>query len=358
MTLRLQPTQLSCGHRKADPNLEPSALPRDEGAVRTATWYSDVAAALVDRNLVPDVSAADRFSGQTVDVTQFLGLSGREHAVRRAAVSRHLTGPAVRRREPLMALVADDLISDLPAGETVEIGASFARPLAARCVIELLGIETENVGVIISLAHQTMDLTRSHRRRVLASARMFKLAKGAVNRARQEERAVSSGDLGLIPVLTRSTPIDQDIFGVIMPLLTVGVELTARAVLACLAHQGEAGVRLDLSDAVLDSAIAQARIVPTTDRLARCPTHIGEMRVSADERVRLDLVSHRVDGAARPLPFGLGEHYCLGAAWTHSVARVAASTLHAAFPKTRVVDMAVSEQPPGGPITLDLFLGR
>jgi cytochrome P450 len=314
------------------------------------TSNHDVIAALTNSDLVPDVSTSEEFVGHNPDVTFFQALRGTEHACRRARVSRVLGAQAVRRWEPWLRDEALRQACAFDAGGQIEVGDQFARPLCADGVAYILSLPRSEVRALISPARQVMDATRTERRRQLAGYRAFLVAKESLERSRRGELTS-----GLISTLVKAEVDPSDILGIVMPLLVGGIELTARALLATLVRALANPRGVDCSDASIDAAIGESGIIPGVPRVVTRDTSVGDTDLQNGDRIALMLHADTAS-SARPLPFGLGAHFCMGAPWTRAVARSGAMALLEVFPMTRVQSVTTAIGAPGGPVTVNVGL--
>jgi cytochrome P450 len=301
---------------------------------------------LTNPALLPDATVAEEIAGDHLrDVSLFLALSDADHHARRRSVSKELTGAALRKRERDVGVLASEVSDALPSGQVVDLGDQFARPVAAEAALRFLGIDADPE-IVATLAREAIGLSTSRRRRV-AAAKLFAMARKTLASANPATAESVQAD-GAIQRLQHLGIEERDILGLVLPMLMVGVELTSRSILACVLHCIEEGsVSAIEADPDIDGIICAEGIVQTIDRVARDRVCIDEVQIETNQRVRIHLSS---PGSNTPLPFGLGAHYCLGAAWVRFVSRCATQSLMLSWPATKVIGETrapVDEQPGG-----------
>jgi cytochrome P450 len=92
--------------------------------------------------------------------------------------------------------------------------------------------------------------------------------------------------------------------------------------------------------------------LPTVDRICTSECEVGDLHLTVGERLRLRLAGD-ADGSSG-LPFGLGAHFCPGAAWVRAVSRAGVIALADRLRGYAVasVEYADISQQPAGPVAL------
>jgi cytochrome P450 len=313
--------------------------------------------ALLDDRLVPDTTLALQLVGQDSGVTIFLAERGEEHDRRRRSVARAMGPRAVRLWEPYIRDIARGLAHQCGTGDSLAAGADFARPLAALAAGAFIGLPRDRSPELVSLASDVVALDTRPNRRTLSAVKVLRLAQQALDDEQGRRRATEGEGMptSVLDRLLVSGVDTADILGLMMPLLTVGVELGARALLTVilgqLPHSDSTEGHNRLSDAEIDGLIAHAAILPMVTRVAERATRIGEHALSAGDKVELVVAGQAAPGQGALL-FGTGARYCLGAAWVRAIARTGAVTFLQSFPNIAVrrVEMAPPGLQIGGPV--------
>jgi cytochrome P450 len=324
------------------------------------TSPADIRTALLDSCLVPDTTLALSLVGPDSGVTIFHAERGDGHDRRRRAVAAAVKPKVIRAWEPYVADIARALCGSLEGHGSFAAGDSYARPLAARAAAAFVGLPPGRSHELVSLASDVVSLgTRPNRRR-LSAVKVLRLTQEALVDADQCPDTTFHDTPGSVLEILRAADTETaDILGLVMPILTVGIELGARAVLAvviaALLKETHDDPVSGLSDTDIDELIARAAILPKINRIAQGQTTICGHALSAGDRVELLVGDAGAPASPDALPFGLGARYCLGAAWVRSIARVGATSFLESFPDAviRRVDAKTGVQL-GGPIEVDI----
>jgi cytochrome P450 family 106 len=300
--------------------------------------------ALTRDELRPVVDIAEPLLRTAKSVPALILLSGQEHAEQRRRVSRAFTQRALEVWTERFDAIAASVAPTLPHGDVIDLAEVFARPLTSRCVLTFLGMTTGCAPDVVKLARLALDSSASRHARMLALMKLQRLARPTIERSSAEEEHSTQAS-ALSDVLRRCGATTDGILGVTMSLLTGGVELAARAMIACLMESPAATLE---SDEAIDARIRNAGVIPSTDRVANRETVVGGSELCAGQRIRVDLAS-----TDRNLTFGIGPHFCLGAAWTRLMCKVGFHELHRRFGDVEVVRVVSSPRDarPGGPLS-------
>ncbi|GGM29520.1 cytochrome P450 [Dactylosporangium sucinum] len=322
------------------------------------TGHADVTAVLRDpatfsSAVVPRVPPRDRarLAGFTDWSARWLFFQDPpEHSVRRAPVSRALSPRTVSGLAPSIDDLALRLAARLPAAG-FDVLLDYAHPLAARVVAGLLcrpGPETE------AFLARARALERADADARDPAAREAGLTAMAEATQAVRDQLASGARLAPVPAHLRAAwPGDDDTAGAhSLMLLFAGVETTQNLVANA--------VHLLLLDASRWPALTPATLAGTVEEATRlAPPVLGVLRRATRETALsgvpvaagAELVvmtaaanrdparfpdPERFDPSRSPNPhlsFGLGPHYCPGAALTRLTAQAALTALRARFPR-------------------------
>ncbi|RLV10262.1 cytochrome P450 [Streptomyces griseocarneus] len=278
-----------------------------------------------------------------------------EHSRVRALVAKAFTPRVVEELRPRVALLAAELAAGLEHEGGGDLVEAFAAPLPVLVISELLGVPREDRAWFRARA---LDLQQATGARVArrpdgyavadAAARELdtyfraELARRRAGRTRDEDDLIAG-------MLAHSGATDDDVLvGTCVHLLTAGHETTtnllAKGLLALLAH-GPAGT-VPLDARAVEELIRYDPPVQMVTRLSGQGSVIGGLTVPGGSRLTLVLGSANRDPARFPDPdrldlhrdpgrhcgFGLGIHYCVGAALARLEGELGLNALRAAAP--------------------------
>jgi len=305
-----------------------------------------VAACLVSTGCRPSMRRAEDFVGKVEAPTpMLLSLEGEEHARRRRAVAGLFSVAAVSAWHDIARDHCRRLLAGLH-GDEIVLGEVVTRPVAEAMALEWLGLplrhQATEASELLLLARGVFDTSMSQRRRQLPSVYLERALRRLINGqvARQKERTL----LGNCPSIS-----SDDATGAAMSLLTVGIELGARAMLTML-HEGaprDWGRITVLDDRGLDGLIGAGAIIATTERVVTIPDALPTTLRGCygGDTLRLDLTQRSESSA---LTFGLGAHYCLGAPWVRMLCRALIQTVDELGLRLQVVNVVPSCEGPSG----------
>jgi cytochrome P450 len=327
-----------------------------------------------DRSGVPMIGAMRRAVAGAPDLANLfdhnlLMIDGTRHARLRGLVSRAFTPRRVEQlRGRAEALVAE-LLERCAAGGEMDVVRDLARPLPATLIAELLGVpegrredfprwSADLAELLDPLSGE--DGIEPPKRATAAVAACFRELLAERRREPRDDlvSAMISGEA------EGETPLDEnELLALCSLLLAAGSETTVNligsAVVLLLRHPGERK-RLQDDLALLPSAVEEClRFEPPvqlTDRAVVAPCEIGGVALRPGQIVAAVLAAanrdperfpdpDRFDVARRgerPLSFGLGGHFCLGAALARLEAEIAIGALLRRFP-----DFSGDAEPPG-----------
>ncbi|MER5312831.1 cytochrome P450 [Streptomyces sp. NPDC002773] len=292
------------------------------------------------------------------------------HTRLRARVAPPLGAPAVRALRPRVREIAEELVRPLARRPVVELVEGFAAPFPLLVVGGLLGVEAGRWPWFRAqaLALQRAGGTRSDRspavleRADRAAAALDGYFRRELEARRTEDRE-RRGDRGddLLSVLAAAKAEDPSLgttalTATCVHLLTAGHETTTgllgKAVLALLAHP-ETAEELRAEPGLLPGAVDEfLRYDPPVQMITRWAhrdTELAGRTVRRGDRVQLVLGSAHRDPARFPDPdtldihrdagrhcaFGLGIHYCVGAALARAEAEIGLGLLLDRLPALR-----------------------
>jgi unspecific monooxygenase len=335
------------------------------------TRYADCAAVLRD----PRSSSDPRRSGSFAEVPPavpgfrpLLTMDGPDHARLRGLVSRAFGPKVVERLRPLVEQTTADLLAAVAGRDAIDVVDDLAYPLPVRIICEMLGVPAED--------HETFkDWSRDAARGVEPE---FILPPDALERRRTalvslwgyftdliaERRRQPRDDLlsALIAAEDEGGKLDEDeLISTCMLLLVAGHETTgsliANGMLALLRNPSELA-RLREDPSLVPSAADEVlRFDPPgqfTIRWAREDMDVGGEVLPAGGQCVVVVAAANRDPAQfsdpdrfdvgradnRHLAFGLGAHYCLGAALARVEGQVALAAMLRTFPH---LELAVDE---------------
>jgi len=344
-----------------------------------ATRYRDVERVLrdpafsTDRESVPLMRRFRRAAGDAPELLDFLDhnllmIDGARHRRLRGLVSKAFTPRRVERlRQRVEALVDELLDRAAPRGE-IELVGELARPLPARVIAELLGVPAEGQALFRTASEELIQLLDplSGHDGLEPPKRALRALDGCFRELLAERRHSPRDDL-LSAMLAAEeegeTLTERELVSLCALLLAAGHETTTNlignAVLLLLRHPEERK-RLREDPALLPSAVEEClRFEPPvqlTDRAVLEPVELRGVRLRRGEIVVALLAQanrdperfcepDRFDVARaenRHLSFGLGNHYCLGAALARVETQAALGGLLRRFP-----DFQGPGEPPG-----------
>ncbi|RDI50744.1 cytochrome P450 [Nocardia mexicana] len=276
------------------------------------------------------------------------------HARLRGLIAPHLSARAVRRREPRIAEVADELIEQVADRSEFDLAADVARPLVTRVISEIIGIPVEFAPRVSAYMQRISDridpLGTDYRE---ASALLVDLLRELI----REPRDPDSGRLlDILQQEYRHGRISRrEITSNIVMLLAAGtastqITLCYGTVVLC--------TRPEERRRLLDGPAPAAAFVEellryhapfpfSPWRFAADDTEIAGCTIPAGEPVLVLLSatnrdpdgypdpdtfdSHRTAGPPH-LAFGYGPHFCAGAHLARAEARIALTTLFTRIP--------------------------
>ena len=281
-----------------------------------------------------------------------------EHTRMRSRVSRAFTPNAIKRHEPKLRAVVDELIAAMVAGAQRDVITGFTAPLPIYIIGELLGLPRERWEWLRAVSDDIIGLTDPLHEfdPVVVNRRFAELATYLAELIAQR-RATPADDL--ISVLVQPSDdgndddlTDDDLVTMIGFLMVAGHETTSamlgNAIVALADHPGQRDLlrsRPDLVDNAVEELIRFDTSVQSGLRAITADIELGGRTIpkgasivilwaaaNRDPRRWPDADKLRLDRPdARPISFGHGIHHCLGAALARLEMRVALPAFLEAF---------------------------
>ena len=346
------------------------------GGMWFVTQYADVAALLKEARVSKNVSRLLPPDLVTPLEKAMLFQDPPDHTRLRNVVGQTFTPARVGDLEPRIAQVVDTLIARaLPRGG-MDFMADFALPLPVIVIAELLGVPPEDharFGIwsnhIIRGAdtlHATQDDATAYANALASLADYFADLIG--KRRMQPCDDILSALVAAQDAQGRLS--EEELIGTCILLLVAGHETTVNLLgsgLYTLLRHPEQLARVKQNPDLLPSAIEEmlryeGPVQRATFRFAREGFMLGDTAIGAGQQVSAVLGAANRDPAQFPQPdrfdvtrapnrhlgFGLGIHFCLGAALARSEARISFARLLSSLPHIALV----SETPQWNPNTL------
>ena len=291
-----------------EPPADPHFDPRLNAWV--VTRYQDVVAALREPRLIPALARSN---------TPAVGIEPAAHADFRAQALRALSPAAIEQWEEPFTLAANRLAGALPAGEEVDIVATYARPLSLESAAIAAGISSHECVQLAALARSVFDSAcEPYDEELAAKSRKATIELAAFF------RDAPAWSMQMFIALAHSLP--AFLGNAWFALLEYAVEVA------------------DMPKA-MDELLRIAGPAKAQFRQAIAPVTIRECGIARDERaiLRLDIANRDPDEFPAPhelrfdrrspahLAFGAGLHACVGAALIRSAAAIATKALFDRF---------------------------
>lgn len=286
------------------------------------------------------------------------------HGRLRSLVNRAFTPAAMARLEARVRAFADDIAARLPLGEPVDWVETFAMPLPASVIGELLGLDRSFHGHfkrwvddLTSITPVTPDMTARMEeiRTTVREAEQY--LKEVLDRRRREPADDMVTDL-LRAEVDGEALTEAELMSFMFVLLVGGLETTMNLlnhIALQLAARPEVLDRVRADAALIPKLVEEAlRYEPPVRAIYRVATADVELRgvlIPRGAKVLVVLGSanrdeaqfpdaHRFDidrGVVNHLPFGHGIHFCLGAPLARMEARLGLTAL---LPRVRAFSLA------------------
>lgn len=292
------------------------------------------------------------------------------HTRLRALVSRAFSPRRIEELEPAVERVANDLLDALPTGGPIDLHRDFVVPLPINVIATLLGVPEEQwpwvhqvTEVVVKLLDPLIDFDPAEMDE--AAEDLF-----ATYGALAEERRRHPGDDLISTIVAKTDDGDElgadELIAMIATLLGAGFETTTGLLTSSVVALDRFPDQRELllgEPALWPNAIEELlrfdTPVKVLGRQAAADMQIGDTRIPAggnivvslmaahrDERRYDDPFTLRLDRVdPRPLSFGHGLHYCLGAALARMEVRVGLGALLDRFPRYSIADNGIDWRP-------------
>ncbi|MCR3752147.1 cytochrome P450 [Lentzea californiensis] len=260
------------------------------------------------------------------------------HTELRSVLNKEFSPAVVTNLRPRIAEIARTLLTDLPV--TFDLVERFSAPLPILVISELLGVPREDAGW---LRDRAVDLQEASSVRAAANPDAHAVADRAAQELRdyflalmRTLRSEPGDDLVslMVSAQTRGEPVSPDeIVGTCVHLMTAGHETTtnvlSKSVLALASRpEARAELRRGVTAAAVEELVRFDPPVQAVGRWAHRDADVAGVTIPAGSKVMVMLGAANRDPARFAAPdsldlrraggrntgFGLGIHYCLGAA--------------------------------------------
>jgi cytochrome P450 len=340
------------------------------------TRYADVAAAFRDPRLSANrggkfgAGLSDEQRARILPLAKNLSswallIDPPDHTRIRGLITKAFTPRVIQRlREPILELtklLVDDAVARAEGG-TIDVVRDLAAPLPVIVIGDLLGLPRDDrhklkdwsdaLAAFLGAGRPTLDVAERASRGILEMEAYFREALAARRRAPRED---------LLSMLVAAEEggaflAEQELLSTCAMLLFGGHETTtnliANGLHALLAHPSELARLRDSPDAIpnaIEEILRFESPVQRMGRVAKTDLEIGGVHVPAASRVYLFMgAAHRDSDEfpdpdrldvtrkdVRHLAFGLGAHYCVGAALGRMEAHAAFAELLRRFPRVQ-----------------------
>lgn len=333
-----------------------------------ALGHSVVKQLMADRRLGyahPDPDNAPRVS----DSVWFGGPSGvyeteeADHTKQRSLIQPYFSPKRMRMLRPRLEELTDQLLDELEATpQPADLHSIISFPLPALVICELLGVPTEDHGLIRELSLGISDMTDGEQ-----SQSSLASLYGYMSELTKKKRKEPGDDLTSTLCKAEGGSLDDDyITRQSMMMVFAGHEATIPMIdigVALLLSNPEQHRELLQDMSLLPSALDEIlRIAPHSEgwapRYAKQDIEVAGVQIRAGELVLLERPGADRDGSVHPDPdtfnirrspnphiaFGQGDHYCMGAPLARLQLEILFSRLLPRFPSLRAA-VPVEEMP-------------
>lgn len=341
-----------------------------EARVWIVSRFDDVASVLRDPRLATDpaqVGLPAREEAMPPEIRApfrqgLFALAPKDHARVRKAVSPAFTPRAVERLRPMIQALIDEALAPWEGKDEIDI-AEFADFVPLRVISKMLGIPAEHEEVFRAFGESLISLIDPRATGDEFAARLAPVPPGiALIQRLIEERRQNLGDDLLSTLIRAEEQGDRlstdEMLGLVAALITAGSETTVHFIcfaaksLLCVPERA-AAVRQDPSilRRALEEVLRQDNFGKSgLIRWAREDVEIAGVSIKRQEMILALLPAALRDPRAFPdadtfdpkrqpeeiLSFGIGPHFCLGAALARLEGEMAVSTLMRRYPTMRI----------------------
>jgi cytochrome P450 len=287
-----------------------------------------------------------------------------DHARLRRLVAATFSPAGIRRWEPRIAAIADDILDGLERQGSAEIVTQFGYPLPERVICELMGAPHSDHALFKAWAKELIEVPpggdlADHRRRGTQALNEF----AAYIRRLVAERKDNPGDdlVGrLIQAEDGGTRLaEHELIAITYELITAGHETTAKLIpnglYLLLSNPDQLQLLRDdpsrIAGAVEEVLRYESSAHMTLPRRALVDVELGGVLIPRGDTVVVVVGACNRDPDVFPDPdrfdvtrnpndhiaFGIGNHFCLGYSLARTEARIAYERLLARFPKLELL---------------------
>lgn len=292
-----------------------------------------------------------------------LDTDGAEHHRLRATVSASFSTAAVGRYESRVQDVVDELLDEMASRGEADLVRQFARRLPLIVMSEMLGLSVSEGQRFAQSLLSLVAISASHLPMPRVAARVPDLLRVVCLLHRAARRSVTVSGDSLIGRLQeagdqRERLTENELVAMLSLFLVAGYETVANLIASALLHLltqcAELGQLRDdpglMSSGLEELLRLTSPVDVTTERYAQEDVEVAGVHIRRGSLVLVALVSANRDEAVfddplrlsllrtgrRHLAFGMGTHYCLGAALARLEGRLAIAGVIQRFPGLRL----------------------
>jgi cytochrome P450 len=262
---------------------------------------------------------------------------GADHQRLRRAVAPWFTARRVEQLRARVAALADQLVAAAAPGEPFDVMAGLADVVPSRLFCWMVGLPDADAAPLAALS-KTLLTVFTATDAMVAPVRAAKGEMAEVTRSLITRRLAEPGDdlTSALLAAQRAGDLDEvDVFHLVEELLSASVDNTANTLglmIWTLARHPEAAADLaarGVTAAAVEELMRFEPAIRHTIKVAVAPVRLGDIDVEPGEFVTVRIAAANRDPAAFPDPhridldrvqprsqlaFGMGRHFCLGAA--------------------------------------------
>jgi cytochrome P450 len=311
-------------------------------------------------------------AGQLIQGLQVHNLDAPEHTVQRRALQRTFTHKQIRRVQPDIEAIANELIDGFIANRSCDIMRDFASTLTLRVVGTLMGVPKELLtdlqswmidvlGVLAPIHLKPEDVTTPDDELV----GIFERVHNAYVRYTEfmEDKRANPGDDLCSAMLTltdedgRPALSTDEVLAHMVGITAAGTDTTANLIVSMVRLFTERPDELELVlddptlwDNAVQEGLRRAGVAAQIGRICTTETVVGEVTIPGGATMALSLPAANSDprqfpdplcfdvrrtNASEHLGLGRGRHYCLGSTLAPPETRIALETLYRRLPDLR-----------------------
>jgi cytochrome P450 len=324
-----------------------------------ATDYATIDTLLRDRRfgrapIIPVVPPPHLKDFYAIEAHSMLELEPPRHTQLRGAALRAFTNRRIDALRPEITALCDALIDAFPEEGPFDLLEAYARPLPARIIARLLGVPEASWPDLLRWSNAMVAMYQAGRTVAQEHAAAEAARTFAAFITEQIARKCCTPEDDLISALIAAPEgarlSDAEIITTCILLLNAGHEATVHTFGNAVKVILEQGVVPQSDAAFIDEVLRFDPPLHMFDRVAYEPVEIAGHRFQRGDRVALLLASANRDetvfpqadtfrparAGAKPLSFGAGLHFCIGAALARLELEIMLTRLWARMPDLRV----------------------